>query len=64
MTLRHRNVTKMHLFIEDLYNKAQKVAFYSIPKETFQYLYALFCWQFYEKLLAQYFRCSSLANLE
>ena len=27
MTIRHRNITEMHLTIEDLYNKAQKVAF-------------------------------------
>ena len=31
MTLKHRNITEMHLTIEDLYNTAQKVAllFYS-----------------------------------
>ena len=27
MTLRHRNITEVDFIIEDLYNKAQKVAF-------------------------------------
>ena len=27
MTLRHKTINEMHLFIADLYNKAQKVVF-------------------------------------
>ena len=56
MTLRHRDITELHLFLKIHATNTKRSFSILYGKVTFQYVNVLFCWQFCAKLLTQYFR--------